>query len=105
MGDHERGLPTAPSNNPSDGLLFGLPPVLRVDGFHVRIFPNDHPPAHVHVFKAGAAIVIELGTVSKPVWIREIAGMTRADVAIAVMLVDDHHLVLRQQWEKIHGET
>jgi len=28
-----------------------MPTVLKKDGF--RIYPNDHLPAHVHVFKAG----------------------------------------------------
>ena len=80
-----------------------MPTVLRMDGFQVRIFPNDHPPAHVHVFKVGAAIVIELGTASRPPRIREIGGMTRPDAVKAVTLVDDHHIMLRRKWEEIHG--
>jgi hypothetical protein len=35
--------------------------VLRQDGFEVAIYNRDHPPIHVHVFKAGAETVINLG--------------------------------------------
>ncbi|MBW4570992.1 MAG: DUF4160 domain-containing protein [Tolypothrix carrinoi HA7290-LM1] len=31
---------------------FCLPPKADKDGFSVRIYPNDHLPSHVHVFKA-----------------------------------------------------
>ncbi len=80
-----------------------MPTVLRVDGFQVRIFPNDHPPAHVHVFKGGAAIVIELGTASRPPRIREISGMTRPDAVKAVTLVEEQQILLRRKWEELHG--
>ena len=70
-----------------------MPTVLRVDGFQVRIFPNDHPPAHVHVFKTGAAIVIELGTASRPPRIREISGMARPDAVKAVTLVEEQQII------------
>jgi len=39
-----------------------MPTVLREDGFEVRIYTFDHPPAHVHVAKAGAIVRIELAT-------------------------------------------
>jgi hypothetical protein len=39
-----------------------MPTVLREDGFEVRIYTFDHPPAHVHVAKAGAVVRIELAT-------------------------------------------
>lgn len=34
--------------------------VLREAGFDVRIYTLDHPPPHVHVWKAGAVVKIEL---------------------------------------------
>jgi Domain of unknown function (DUF4160) len=33
----------------------------RQDGFRFIIYPNDHLPAHVHVFKGGAEVSIFLG--------------------------------------------
>ena len=37
-----------------------MPEVLRVDGYIVKIWFNDHPPQHVHVFKDNGECVIEL---------------------------------------------
>jgi len=39
-----------------------MPTVLREEGFEVRIYTLDHPPAHVHVAKAGAIVRIDLAT-------------------------------------------
>jgi hypothetical protein len=37
-----------------------MPTVLRIGGLRVLIYPNDHPPAHVHVLGAGWLVVINL---------------------------------------------
>jgi hypothetical protein len=39
-----------------------MPTVIREAGFEVRIYTFDHPPQHVHVWKAGAAVKIDLAT-------------------------------------------
>jgi hypothetical protein len=39
-----------------------MPTVLREAGFEVRIYTLDHPPPHVHVWKAGAVLKIDLAT-------------------------------------------
>jgi len=38
-----------------------MPTVLRIGGLRFVIWPNDHDPAHVHVFSAEAEAKIELG--------------------------------------------
>ena len=38
-----------------------MPTVLRIGGLRFVIWPNDHGPAHVHVFSAEAEAKIELG--------------------------------------------
>jgi hypothetical protein len=38
-----------------------MPTVLRVGSLRFVIWPNDHDPAHVHVFSAEAEAKIELG--------------------------------------------
>jgi hypothetical protein len=35
-----------------------MPTVLRIGGLRVVIYPNDHPPAHVHVLGPGWLVVI-----------------------------------------------
>jgi hypothetical protein len=37
-----------------------MPTVLRIDGLRVVIYPNDHPPAHVHILGPGWVVVIDL---------------------------------------------
>ncbi|HSU14798.1 hypothetical protein [Longimicrobium sp.] len=32
------------------------------DGFHVHIWPNDHIPAHVHVYRAEGLAIIEIAS-------------------------------------------
>ena len=39
-----------------------MPTVLRESGFEVRIYTLDHPPPHVHVWKASAVVKIDLTT-------------------------------------------
>jgi Domain of unknown function (DUF4160) len=38
-----------------------MPTILRIGGLRFVIWPNDHDPAHVHVFSAKAEAKIELG--------------------------------------------
>jgi hypothetical protein len=78
-----------------------MPTVLRVDGFSVRIYPNDHTPEHVHVLKAGAEVIITIEA-NAPVVIREVTRMRPSDVAAAVRLIEDHVDLLLQYWNEIH---
>ena len=39
-----------------------MPTVLREAGFEVRIYTFDHRPPHVHVWKAGAVLKVDLAT-------------------------------------------
>lgn len=80
-----------------------MPTVVRVDGFQVRIFPNDHPPTHVHVYKAGTAVVLELGTGGDEPSIRSVAGMSDADVVKAFWIVEARQEFLWTKWEELHG--
>ena len=55
-----------------------MPQVLEQNGFRVMIYPDDHRPAHVHVYKSGL-IVIRLNNRRTPPSIREVIGMSRKD--------------------------
>jgi len=77
-----------------------MPTVLREDGFEVRIYTFDHPPAHVHVAKAGAIVRIELATGTAT----EIVGtISDRDVKRAERLVSRHARHLQEAWTRIHG--
>lgn len=77
-----------------------MPKMLDLDGFQVFILlpPREHPPAHVHVYRAGTEVMIFLN----PVSVREVNGMRNADVVRAVGIVLDHLDELRAKWKEIH---
>jgi hypothetical protein len=75
--------------------------LIRWEGFEIRIYTLDHPPAHVHVFKAGAVVRIELATCK----VTEIVGdISDRDVRRAERLVADNQTALREAWEHLHGQ-
>lgn len=86
-----------------------MPIVLRLQGFAVMIFTDDHEPPHVHVHCGGnrrEAIVILLGDADKPssVDVREVVGrFTNREIARALALVMGHQNYLLGRWREIHG--
>lgn len=79
-----------------------MPTVLRDAGFRfvIRFAPREHGPAHLHVFKGGAEVVIEL---TDPPSLRASDGMSLADVRSALALTQTHRTILLDAWERIHG--
>lgn len=77
--------------------------VLRVDGFQVMIFFNDHPPPHVHVRKGGGVVLIQLESGSRPQAVREVHEMSQPNVLRAFQIVQAHRDLLEQKWREIHG--
>ena len=75
--------------------------MLREGGFDVRIYLNDHPPAHVHVFNADGETQITL----EPVRIDNVWSMKPADVARAKILVTAHSTTLLAKWRALHGRS
>jgi hypothetical protein len=78
--------------------------VFRAHGLRVVIFVDDHPPAHVHVFRDGQAKINLLGTDGAPdlVWTD---GMTRSEVRRAMRIVVERRAMLLARWEDIHGRA
>jgi hypothetical protein len=76
-----------------------MPTVLRVDGFAVRIYTDDHQPPHVHVVKAGVVVVIALA----PVQLLRVESMRRADIVAALAIVEANREYLVARWSEIHG--
>jgi hypothetical protein len=74
-----------------------MPNVLHVNGFDVMIYPNDHRPAHVHVFKNGL-VVIKLNNRRTAPSVREVYGMPRQDVRAALALVTENKRLLVRAW-------
>jgi Domain of unknown function (DUF4160) len=77
-----------------------MPTVLRFRNYDVRIYPHDHPPAHVHMVGPGWVVVLDLAAMT----IREIDGnatLREARRAVREMIV--HREFLLTEWSRIHG--
>ena len=78
-----------------------MPTVIRQAGFELRIYTLDHPPPHVHVWKAGAVVKIDLATAE----VVEVAGaISDRDVKRAERLVARNSARLKREWAKLHGK-
>ncbi len=82
------------------GIVKPVPTLLGADGFEVRILTNDHPPAHIHGFKAGDKAKVEIAG-AIPVLIA--TTMTKRDTAKLLELVATHLALLQTEWNRIHG--
>jgi Domain of unknown function (DUF4160) len=84
-----------------------MPTIVRQDGFRIVIYPNDHPPAHVHVLKGDGEVRINLGneeTSTVPSLISVKGRISDKDVAKALSLVKKHQIELLAKWSEIHDK-
>ena len=75
-----------------------MPTVLRIDGWRVVVYPNDHPPAHVHVIGPGWVVVVNLLGLE----VREAIGCTEPDARRVLRLVEAHQAALMEAWKRYH---
>lgn len=77
-----------------------MPTVLRVGGLRFAVYPNDHPPAHVHVVGPGWAVVVNLHGPE----VREAVGAcSEREARRALDLAREHRAALLEGWRRIHG--
>jgi hypothetical protein len=76
-----------------------MPTVLRVAGLRVVIYPNDHPPAHVHVLGPGWVAVIDLLGPE----VREVINCNERQLRRALRLIVEHRGDLMDAWRRFHG--
>lgn len=81
-----------------------MPTIFRQDGFRIVIFPNDHIPAHVHTFKGGAEIRIDLGN-DEPILLSVEGKISNKDLAKALNLVAEYRSELLEKWREIHERS
>jgi hypothetical protein len=83
-----------------------MPTVVRKDGFSIHVFapPREHPPPHVHVYKAEGHAVIAIGTATGELISLHVYQMSPGDLAHALQLVRQHQVLLVEVWRKLHGE-
>lgn len=76
-----------------------MPKVIDECGFRGIIFPDDHEPAHVHMYKSGEFAIIKFGR--DGISVRK-SSMTMKDIADALKLVEKHKKKLMKRWREIH---
>lgn len=77
--------------------------ILRIHGLRVVIFPNDHPPAHVHLIGSDGEAKVDLqGPGEQPVLVWA-DRLSRADLRRGMRTIGQHRDLLLQRWKDIHG--
>lgn len=78
-----------------------MPTILIIDGLAVRIYPNDHRPAHVHVIGNGceAVFILRAGTPE----LKENYGFGPREVRRIEARLSERMDELLAAWERIHG--
>ena len=79
-----------------------VPTVLRIDGLRVMMFPNDHPPPHVHVFGTGGEALFYLNCPSGPPTLRDSFRLSKSEVKRIGIALQPHIPQLCARWEEIH---
>jgi hypothetical protein len=84
-------------------LDFVMPTILRIGGLRVTIYPNDHPPPHVHVIGAKGEAVFLLNCPSGPAELRENFGFNGPEIRRMTVDLLAHVPTLCAQWGTIRG--
>ena len=80
-----------------------MPTIHREGGFSFRVFPNDHPPAHVHAWSRGNTVVVALPIDDRPARVLAVFGQKKdADVKQAVKIVQDNAETMWEGWRRFH---
>ena len=73
-------------------------PCRQRHGFDVRIFTDDHEPAHVHVFKGGNRVRVYLD----PITFEDNYGFNERELRRIRRLVELHMERIQRQWVIVH---
>jgi hypothetical protein len=82
-----------------------MPTVIQKDGFAFRIYPNDHPPPHVHVYKAGTWTKIRIETPERATLVMGTGTMSASDTTRALWIIRHSSELLLAHWRRIHEQA
>lgn len=80
-----------------------MPTILREGGFEVMIFPGDHLPPHVHIFKGSGTVVVSFIGPEQMTTLREVHGLKAKEAKAALLLAHKHKVTLLKAWEQWHA--
>jgi hypothetical protein len=81
-----------------------MPTVGKIDGLSVRIYTNDHKPAHVHVIGAECAAIFILHCPEGPPELRRNHGFTAHRLLRIEKQLTARVLHLCAEWRRIHDQ-
>jgi hypothetical protein len=67
------------------------------------IYPNDHPPAHVHIISSDAEAVFDLNCPTGPPVLRNTFRFKRRELVRIVAALATTLKTLCEKWDRIHG--
>jgi hypothetical protein len=79
--------------------------IFRSCGLRFMIYSNDHPPPHVHVVGPGREARVQLGDFGMPPSVMTNDGLSRRELAFALIEIDTQQARLLQRWREIHGDV
>lgn len=79
-----------------------MPTILRINGFRFVIWPNDHLPPHLHVFKAGTEVIIELGIGDDSPSVRVVYRMSSRDIESAMAITLAQNYMFLERWRNVY---
>lgn len=79
-----------------------MPTILRSNGFQFVIYPNDHEPPHVHIFRSGTELIIELGVDRAEPMIRDVYRMGSRDIALALAITRANNDMFLARWREVY---
>ena len=75
-----------------------MPKLLDSEGVRVYIYPDDHPPPHVHAYWAGEAVKIAIEDA------RVIIGaLPRAKLDVARRFIIENRVLLFERWQSLNA--
>lgn len=81
-----------------------MPTILRLNGWRVHFYSNDHRPAHVHVSDANKECVFVLNCEEGPVVLHKNYGCSLVEVNWIETELTANLPNLCQQWRDFHGD-
>ena len=82
-----------------------MPTIFRVQGLRVVIYTNDHWPPHVHVIGPGIEARIAPGDEGQRPSVLVNQGLSRRQLARALVEIDRNRDLLMQRWREIYGDA
>lgn len=78
-----------------------MPVVMRMAGYRVVIFTNDHRPPHVHIIGSDGQVVVSIEADPR---ILRIEGFSDREALKLAKEVGANAETLMQEWDAIHGK-